>query len=98
MGPVSLFHKDPISSRFVAGGIAETEALLGSPLPRLPSLERDGDRDVYLFSFHPRLLTLLRRFLQSLLAPTALEATGFRPDPAPDQPQDHTPPPLTLPS
>jgi hypothetical protein len=85
MGPVSLFHKDPISSRFVAGGVAETEGLLGSPLPRLPPLERDGDRDVYLVSFHPRLRTLLRRFLQSLLAQIGLESPGYRPDAARDQ-------------
>jgi class 3 adenylate cyclase len=90
MGPVSLFQKDPISSRFVAGGVAETEALLGSPLPRLPPLERDGDRDVYLVSFHPRLRTLLRRFLQSLLAQIGLEAAGFRPDAPRDQAEYET--------
>jgi class 3 adenylate cyclase len=90
MGSPSLYLKDPISSRFVAGGMAETEALLGSPLPPLPPLERDQDREIFLVRFHPRLRTLLRRFLQSLLAQIGLEAPGFRPDPARDQAEYET--------
>jgi class 3 adenylate cyclase len=64
----SLYLKDPATSRFVAGGIAEAEDLLGAPLPDLPALERDGDRDVFLVHPHPRLRSLLHRFLEGLLS------------------------------
>ena len=46
MGSASIFLKDPKVSRFLGGGIAEAESLLGSPLPRLPTPEQEGDRDV----------------------------------------------------
>ncbi len=64
----SLFVKDAAASRFVAGGLAEVEALFGSPLPALPALERDGDRAVFLVHTHARLRSLLRRYLGALLA------------------------------
>ena len=47
---VSLFLKDPASARYVAGGFAEVEELLGSPLPDLPAPEIDQGREVYAFT------------------------------------------------
>jgi class 3 adenylate cyclase len=64
----SLFVKDAATSRFVAGGPAEVEALFGSPLPALPAPERDGDRRVFLVHSHERLRSLLHRYLGALLA------------------------------
>jgi len=69
----SLYLKDPLSSRFVAGGLAEAEALLGSPLPLLPPPEDDSGRRTYWVKFHPRLRTLLERFLKGLLAQIGAE-------------------------
>jgi class 3 adenylate cyclase len=66
--PSSLYLKDPATSRFVAGGSAEAEGLLGAPLPELPALERDGDHEVFLVHPHPRLRSLLHRFLEGLLS------------------------------
>jgi len=64
----SLYFKDPANSRFVAGGVAEAEALFGSPLPLLPPHEVEDAREVFLVRFHPGLRTLLQKFLQSLMA------------------------------
>jgi hypothetical protein len=64
----SLYVKDPSASRFVAGGIAEVESLLGTPLPDLPALERDQGRDVFLVHTHHQLRTHLHRYLEALLA------------------------------
>lgn len=61
------YYKDPAVSRFVAGGLAEAESLLGSPLPLLPPPEMEDGREVFLVRFHPTLRTLLQRFLQGLL-------------------------------
>jgi class 3 adenylate cyclase len=61
------YYKDPAGSRFVAGGLAEAEALFGSPLPLLPPPEIEDGREVFLVRFHPGLRTLLQRFLQGLL-------------------------------
>src|SRR5512143_1725610 len=66
--PASLFLKDPASVRFIAGGLAEVEDLLGSPLPDFPALERDEDRGVFLVHVHARLQALLQRFLETQLA------------------------------
>lgn len=86
MGSASLFLKDPPAARFAAGGLAEVESLFGSPLPRLPPPEREDGRDVYLVSFHPRLRTLLGRFVQGLLAQIGLKGpTTGRSDPVKDQ-------------
>jgi class 3 adenylate cyclase len=63
----SLFLKDPATSRFVAGGVAEVEDLFGSPLPDLPALERDDGRDVFLVHVHSRLRTLQQRFIEAQL-------------------------------
>jgi class 3 adenylate cyclase len=66
--PASLYLKDPASARFLAGGLAEVEDLLGSPLPDFPALERDEDRGVFLVHVHARLQALLQRFLETQLA------------------------------
>jgi len=63
-----LYVKDPASARFVAGGLAEAESLLGSPLPFLPSPEAEGGRTVYFVRFDPQIHDLLQRFLRSLLS------------------------------
>ena len=93
MGPASLYLKDPAASRFVAGGLAEAEALLGSPLPLLPPPEVERGQPVYFVRFHPRFRTLLQRFLHSLLVQIGLEHSGTpfgRPDPAKDQSEYET--------
>jgi len=85
MGSSSPFLKDPTASRFVGGGLLEAEALLGSPLPRLPAPEREGNDDVWFVNVHPRLRTLLRRFLQGLLAQIGAPSSNPRGDAAKDQ-------------
>ena len=68
MGPESLYVKDPAAARFVAGGMAEAESLLGSPLPRLPPAEADdGGHIFYGVRFDPELRAGLQKFLGSLL-------------------------------
>jgi class 3 adenylate cyclase len=67
LGPESLYVKDPASSRFVAGGMAEAESLLGSPLPRLPPAEADAGRIFYGVRFDPRIRAELQKFLGALL-------------------------------
>jgi class 3 adenylate cyclase len=80
----SLYVKDPAASRCVAGGVAEVEALFGSPLPDLPALERDGEREVYLVNAHPQLRTLLYRYLEALFAQIGVMAVARSTDPARD--------------
>jgi len=63
----SPFLKDPAAARYAAGGLAEAEELLGSPLPDLPAPERDQGRDVYLVHVHSRLRILQQRFLEGQL-------------------------------
>jgi class 3 adenylate cyclase len=63
----SLFLKDPATARYAAGGAGEVEELFGSPLPDLPSPERDEGRDVFLVHVHSRLHILQQRFLESQL-------------------------------
>lgn len=76
MDSESLYFKDPAASRFIGGGLAEAEQLLGSPLPLLPPLERDGAQPVFFVRFHPRLRPLLHRFLQSLLGQIGMAPPG----------------------
>ncbi len=76
MGSASIFLKDPKVSRFLGGGIAEAESLLGSPLPRLPTPEQEGDRDVFYVNFHPRLRTLARKFILDLLGQIGIALPG----------------------
>jgi class 3 adenylate cyclase len=88
VGPASLYLKDPASSRFVAGGLAEAEGLFGSPLPLLPPPEMEQGKPAYFVRFHPRFRTLLQRFLNSLLVQIGLDAATTplgRPDAAKDQ-------------
>lgn len=88
MSPASLYLKEAASARFVAGGLAEAEGLLGSPLPLLPPPEVERGKAVYFVRFHPRFRTLLQRFIQSLLVQIGLDASGTpwgRPDPSKDQ-------------
>jgi len=66
--PSPLYLKDPTTSRYVAGGAAEIEALLGSPPPDLPPTEKDEDeREVFFVHVHARLRALLQRYLEALL-------------------------------
>src|SRR3989442_2000364 len=76
MWSASLYLKDPAGSRFVAGGPAEAELLLGSPLPALPPPDREGGRSVFAVRFHPQLRTLLLRFLQGLLSQIGAEGAA----------------------
>jgi class 3 adenylate cyclase len=88
MGPVSLYVKDPATSRFVSGGLIEAEALLGAPLPTLPPPENEGGRDVFFVNFHPRLKSVVQRFLLGLLAQIGMPASSGVPvssDSAKDQ-------------
>jgi class 3 adenylate cyclase len=63
----ALYVKDPATSRFIAGTLAEAESLLGSPLPVLPPPGQEAGRAVFAVRFHPRLHLLLDRFLQGLV-------------------------------
>ncbi len=72
-GDGSFFQGDPRSSRFVAGGLPEAEALFGSPLPVLPPAEFEEGRPAYFVHNHPRLGTLLQRHLTGLLAQIGVE-------------------------
>jgi len=71
-----LFLKEPSESRFVGGGLGEAESLLGSPLPLLPPPEFEEGRAVFLVKFHPRLRSLLQRYLQGLLAQIGVEPSA----------------------
>ena len=74
----SLFLKDPAFARFVAGGLAEVEALLGSPLPSLPPTRAGGGRSVFPSTFHSHLRALLERHLEALLAQIGAAGAGAR--------------------
>jgi class 3 adenylate cyclase len=75
-GEAALYLDDAQGSRFLAGGLAEAETLFGSPLPLLPPPEFEKGRRVYFVHTHPRLRTLLHRFLQSLLAQIGVESSA----------------------
>ncbi len=75
MGPISLYLKDPTGARFLGGGLAEAEGLLGAPLPPIPPPELEGDRPIFYVRFHPHLRTLLLRFLQGLLQQIGAQAS-----------------------
>jgi class 3 adenylate cyclase len=78
----TLYLKDPAGSRFVGGGLAEAESLLGAPLPPIPPPELEEGRPVYYVRFHPHLRTLLLRFLQGLL-----QEIGAQPSSGPGRPR-----------
>ena len=67
MAVSALYLKDPASTRFIAGGRAEAESLLGAPLPPLPDPDFEGGRPVFHVRFHPQLRSLLGRYLHSVL-------------------------------
>jgi class 3 adenylate cyclase len=71
-----LYLKDPLTSRFVGGGLAEAESLFGTPLPPLPTPEVEAGSEVFFVRFHPHLRTLLQRYLEDLLAQIAPGALG----------------------
>jgi class 3 adenylate cyclase len=75
-GLEALYIGEPLTARFVAGGLPEAEALFGSPLPILPPLEFDKGKRVYFVHTHTRLRTLLQRFLQGLLVQIGVETPG----------------------
>ncbi len=85
MGAVSLLVPDPVASRFVGGGVAEAEALLGSPLPILPPPERDDGREVFFVHFHQRLHSLVRHYLLGLLGEIGVPMQAGRGDAVRDQ-------------
>jgi class 3 adenylate cyclase len=85
MGPASFFLKDPSGSRFVAGGLAELEALLGAPVPMLPPPERDGNRDVFFVNVQPRLRAQLRKTVHALFSQIGVSAPDPRIDLAREQ-------------
>lgn len=78
MGSASLYVKDSTTSRFVAGGLAEAESLLGTPLPPIPPPELEDGRTVFCVRFHPHLRTLLVRFLLGLLREIGAEPGAAR--------------------
>jgi class 3 adenylate cyclase len=73
MGTVALYLKDPQTSRFVAGGLPEVEALLGTPLPHLPPPEMERGQPVFLVRNHPLLRTHARKMVQTLLGQIGLD-------------------------
>jgi class 3 adenylate cyclase len=62
-----LYLKDPGTCRFAAGGLAEAEELLGSPLPDLPAPEIEDGRENFFVHVHSHLRTLQQRFLETQL-------------------------------
>src|SRR5262245_43135734 len=68
MSAASIFLKDPRATRFLGGGKAEAESLLGAPLPQLPTPESENGKDVFYVNFHPRLRSPARRFILDILA------------------------------
>ncbi len=82
-GQEGLYIGEPLTARFVAGGLSEAEALFGAPLPILPPLEVEKGKRVYFVHTHARLRSLLQRFLQGLLVQIGVETPGAsRPDQA----------------
>jgi len=83
--PAPLYLKDPGTSRYVAGGLEEVEALLGSPLPDLPPTEKTEDEREVLFVYvHARLRSLLHRYLEALLVQIGVVPASVGGDPARD--------------
>ncbi|HET7745993.1 MAG TPA: adenylate/guanylate cyclase domain-containing protein [Vicinamibacteria bacterium] len=67
MESANLYLKDPQTTRFLSGGLAELESLFGAPLPTLPQADLESGRQVFYVKFHTQFRTLLVRWLQSLL-------------------------------
>jgi class 3 adenylate cyclase len=84
----SLYVKDPATTRFLCGGLAEAESLFGGRLPVLPMPDVAAGREVFHVKFPPTFRPLLVRYLQSLLREIGADipAGNARPEPARDQP------------
>jgi class 3 adenylate cyclase len=76
VGLEALYLGEPHTSRFLAGGLPEAEALFGLPLPILPPLEFDAGRHVYFAHTDERLRSQLQRYLQGLLLQIGQETPG----------------------
>jgi class 3 adenylate cyclase len=79
----SLFVKEPAAARFVVGGVAEAESLLGAPLPPLPWPDVEKGRAVLPVNHHGKVRNALHRFLVGLLVQTGVDLRGV---PAPSDP------------
>lgn len=75
----SLYLKNPETTRFVCGGLAEAEALFGGRLPVLPLPEVEAGREVFYVKFPAQFRTLLVRYLQSLLREIGADIPGAAP-------------------
>ncbi len=76
MGSAFLFAKETAGSRFLSGGQAEAESLLGSPLPSLPLPDVENGRPVWHVRFQPQLRTLLLKYLQAILREIGADLPG----------------------
>jgi class 3 adenylate cyclase len=76
VGAASLFEKDPATSRFLSGGLAEAESLLGAPLPNIPLPDVEAGRPVWHVQFAPQLRTLLVKYLHALLREIGADLPG----------------------
>src|SRR5512145_1725192 len=76
--PSTPYLKEPATARFFAGGLAEAEALLGSPLPRLPAPEMEEGREAFLVHLDPRLRGLARRCVVGFLTQIGVQVP-YRP-------------------
>ena len=84
----SLYLKDPATTRFLCGGLAEVEALFGGRLPVLPMPDVAAGREVFHVQFPAAFRPLLVRYLQSLLREIGADipAAVSRSDASRDQP------------
>ena len=84
----SLYLKDPATTRFLCGGLAEVEALFGGRLPVLPMPDVAAGREVFHVQFPAAFRPLLVRYLQSLLREIGADipAAASRSDASRDQP------------
>jgi class 3 adenylate cyclase len=80
----SLFVKEPASARFVVGGVAEAESLLGAPLPPLPWPDVEQGRAVLPVNHHGKVKNALHRFVVGLLVQTGVDLRNV---PAPSDPK-----------
>src|SRR5687767_8885825 len=72
----SLYLKNPETTRFVCGGLAEAEALFGGRLPVLPLPEVEAGREVFYVKFPVQFKSQLVRYLQSLLREIGADIPG----------------------
>ena len=84
----SLYLKDPATTRFLCGGLAEAESLFGGRLPVLPMPDVAAGREVFHVQFPATFRPLLGRYLQSLLREIGADIPAGNPraEPTRDQP------------